>query len=201
MMNQLIIKALIFLVGSLASGLLVTPGLYITSPESGAVVEGVVEIKGSIPEDGFSSAELLYEYSQAELENWFLIKRLDQVVRDGVLAAWDSTTITDGVYSIKLVVRAQDGTENEVIVENIQVSNYSQASIQTGAAQPANPGNAPSVVDALKANPSVTEVSSNPASVFQEDVRRTAIIGALFAFLALSILALYTTVQSRRRRR
>lgn len=201
MVHQLVVKPLVFLLVTFYYGLLVTPGLYITSPESGAVVEGVVEIRGSVPEDGFSSAELLYAYSQAEFETWFLIKRIDQVVHDDVLAAWDTTTITDGVYTIKLMVYTQDGIENEVIVDGVRVSNYSRAQDRPAGNQPELTDNTASAAIVLVATPSPTELIGNPASILRQEVQRTVVFGIIFACAALSLLVLYSSIQARRRRR
>ena len=201
MLNQFVSKALAILLLTLFSGLMITPGLYITSPEKGAVVEGVVEIRGSVPEDGFSSAELQYAYSQSAVETWFLIKRLDHVVQDDVLASWDTTTITDGLYRIKLVVQNQDGKENEVIVDDVQVSNYSRVQGQPEGDLPEQTGNTPSAVEVLVATPAPTELISNPASILRQEVRRTVVSGIIFACATLGLLVLYTSIQSRRRRR
>lgn len=178
-----------------------TPGLYITSPEDGAVVEGIVEIRGSVPEDRFSSAELLYAYTKSEIETWFLIKRLDQVVQDDILATWDTTTITDGLYRIKLVSRTLDGIENEVITEGITVANYSRDQDQTAGKPESMTGGLARAADSLVATPAPTDFYTNPASIKQTEVRRTVLIGIIFAFVILGFLAFYTGIQSLRRRK
>lgn len=127
MFNQALLQPIMSFFLVMLLGMTITSGLYITAPTTGEVVEGIVEIRGSVPEEGFLSAEVLYAYAQTGKETWFLIKRLDKVVQDDVLAAWDTTTITDGVYHIKLVVTKVGDRRNEVVVENIQVSNYSRA--------------------------------------------------------------------------
>lgn len=201
MVNQLMLKPIVILVLTLLSGLLITPGLYITSPENGAVVEGVVEIRGSVPEENFSSAELLYAYAQSEIETWFLIKRIDNVIQDDVLAAWDTTTITDGVYRLKLVMRAQDGSENAVFVENIQVSNYSRAEGSTDGEQPKQTTTPLAVINNQYVTPSINATAGNPASIYINEVRQIVVVGVFLAFISLGMLALYTSIQHRRRRR
>jgi hypothetical protein len=44
-----------------------------------------------------------------------------------VLAKWDTTTITDGIYRLKLSVTTTNGTINEVVVEQVTVMNYTHA--------------------------------------------------------------------------
>ena len=201
MLNTLIFTRFTAIIPILLSGWFITPGLFITSPESGALIEGIVEIRGSIPEEDFSSAEILYSYSQEGVENWFLIKRIDGVVQDDVLATWDTTTITDGVYQIKLVVMTLDGKENEVIVSDIHVSNYTRGDEQPTSATLGSSGINPGAADSLMVTPGPTGLPANPASIIRDEVRLMVIAGILIASVLLGLLIMYTSIQSYRRRR
>ncbi len=200
MFNQALLQPIMSFFLVLLLGMTITPGLYITAPTTGEVVEGVVEIRGSVPEEGFLSAEVLYAYAQTGKETWFLIKRLDKVVQDDVLAAWDTTTITDGVYHIKLVVTKVGDHRNEVVVENIQVSNYSRAPGQNEMGVNTQTEKR-SVVAEIRA-PVSTEIEKkiNPASIQPQEIQRTIIIAILAVCVALSSIAIYSAIQSRRRR-
>jgi len=201
MLNHFAIKPLVMLLLTLFSGLTITPGLYITAPVSNEMVEGVIEIRGSVPEEDFASAEVLYSYAQTDRDTWFLIKRLDKVVQDDVLAAWDTTTITDGVYRIKLTVKSADGSENEVVVENIQVSNYTRVQVQLEGNTAIQTANSSAAAEIVAPRSAAAETRVNPASIQPQEVQRTVIIAILLACAALGAIALYSSIQSRRRRR
>jgi len=201
MLNTLVFTRFTAIILILLSGWFITPGLYITSPESGALIEGIVEIRGSIPEEDFSSAEVLYSYSQEGVENWFLIERIDSVVQDDVLATWDTTTITDGVYQLKLMVITLDGNENEVVVSDIHVSNYTRGDEQPTSAAMGSSGINPGAAVGLMVTPGPTGLPVNPASIIRDEVRLTVISGILIASVLLGLLIMYTSIQSYRRRR
>ena len=185
----------------LFSSSLVTPGLYITSPQSGSVVEGIVEIRGSIPEEDFSSAKVSYSYAQGTEENWFLITRLDRAVQDDVLATWDTTTITDGNYQLKLVLKTSTGNTYEVIVKDIQVANYSRS-----GPLPTSVVNEPGLLAPMTESTAViaqgpTALPANKASITDDEIRSTIIAGIMIGCILLVLLVLYTSLQAYRRRR
>lgn len=201
MFNTLFLARFTLFTLALFSGWLYTPGLYITSPESGMQVEGIVEIRGSVPDADFASAEVLYAYSQEDIATWFLIKRLDSVVQDDLLAAWDTTTITDGVYKLKLVVMTQDGTRNEVVVSDIRVSNYTHGNEQSTTTSLGSSEIKPEVAGSVMVTPGPTQLPPNPASIVGDEVRMTVVTGIIIACGLLGLLILYTSIQSYRRRR
>ncbi len=200
MFNQALLQPIMSFFLALLLGMTITPGLYITAPTTGEAVEGIVEIRGSVPEEGFLSAEVLYAYAQTGKETWFLIKRLDKVVQGDVLAAWDTTTITDGAYHIKLVVTKVGDRRNEVVVENIQVSNYSRAPGQNEMSVNTQTEKRSVAVEIRAPVSTVIEKKVNPASIRRQEIQRTVIFAILAVFVALSSIATYSAIQSRRRR-
>jgi len=200
MFNQALLQPIMSFFLVMLLGMTITSGLYITAPTTGEVVEGIVEIRGSVPEEGFLSAEVLNAYAQTGKETWFLIKRLDKVVQDDVLAAWDTTTITDGVYHIKLVVTKVGDRRNEVVVENIQVSNYSRAPGQNEMGVNTQTEKRSAAVEIRAPVSTVIEKKVNPASIQRQEIQRTIIIAILAVCVALSSIAIYSAIQSRRRR-
>jgi hypothetical protein len=201
MVKIYLINRVISIITLLFSSSLVTPGLSITSPQSGSVVEGIVEIRGSIPEEDFSSAKISYSYAQGKDENWFLITRLDKAVQDDVLATWDTTTITDGNYQLKLVVKTSTGNTYEVIVEDIQVANYSRAENLTTSIV-----NEPELLAPMTESTAViaqgpTALPANKASINDDEIRFTIIAGIMIGCGLLVSLVLYASLQAYRRRR
>jgi len=101
-----------------------TSGVELLTPTDGQVLQGNVEVKGSIPSEGFVSATLAYAYADSDSETWFLISTISQPVNNDVLAIWDTSTISDGDYQLKLTVTRQNGQVQDVIVKKLLVRNY-----------------------------------------------------------------------------
>ena len=88
----------------------------ISSPKAGEILRGQVIITGTMNDPNFLSARLDFSYSSAPVETWFPIQTLSQPVFDSALYTWDTTTITDGDYILRLRVFLGDGSVQEVRV-------------------------------------------------------------------------------------
>jgi hypothetical protein len=116
----------------------------ITSPREGQVVRGNVEIVGTATGTDFTTAELAYAYAGAEDPSWFVIGRITQPVSVSLLTAWDTTTISDGDYQLKLTVYYTNGSQSDFIVSQVLVRNYTsvdssptpQPTVQTATLAP-----------------------------------------------------------------
>ncbi len=189
------------LIGSLNQ---VTPGLYFLSPGEGEVVAGVVEVKGSVPDVNFSYAELSYAFSEGENPTWFLIGRIDQSVHDDLLALWDTTTITDGVYRLKLSVYESGGTVHETVLDNIKVGNYTHYDSSTPTAQ-SSAGQVTmeeilTVTPTILASPEPTMLSVNPASISDGDIKFSLSAGFVLTIIILIVLAVYAFFRQKARK-
>ena len=92
------------------------PVVAITSPKPGDVLRGQVNIIGTTSVINFLSAQLDFSYTSAPTETWFPIQALSQPVFDSSLHTWDTASITDGSYLLRLRVFLGDGTFQEVTV-------------------------------------------------------------------------------------
>lgn len=108
--------------------------IYISNPVEGSLVQNQVSISGKTDVNGFSRSEVEFSYNSNPIETWFLLSRSDQPVKDGQLALWDTSTLTDGDYSIRLRVFFTDGSWRDAIVVGIRVRNYT--STQTPVSTP-----------------------------------------------------------------
>lgn len=95
----------------------------ISTPAADQVLRGLVQVEGTADALNFASAELAFSYGGDSTNTWFVIQELDQPVLGGALAAWDTNSISDGEYVLRLRVRAQDGNYQDVTVA-VQVRNY-----------------------------------------------------------------------------
>jgi hypothetical protein len=97
----------------------------LTSPVEGATVNGQVNLVGSANDPQFARYELAFAYDPNPTDTWFEIAPpVTLPVTTGQLGVWDTTTITDGTYMLRLrVFSTQSNTPTEVIVRGIQVQN------------------------------------------------------------------------------
>src|SRR6266508_6471888 len=88
----------------------------ITSPAPDDVLRGQVTIAGKVEVPSFVSVQLDFAYASNQTNTWFTIQTFSQPLPDTTLATWDTTTITDGDYVLRLLVNFEDGTAQEVTV-------------------------------------------------------------------------------------
>jgi hypothetical protein len=98
------------------------PPINITSPVSNDVLRGEVTIIGTTDASNFLSAQLDFTYASNPTSTWFTIQTFSQPVRDSTLTTWNTTSITDGDYILRLRVNYLDNTSQEITVP-IQIGN------------------------------------------------------------------------------
>ncbi|MBI5935861.1 MAG: hypothetical protein HY867_19320 [Chloroflexi bacterium] len=121
-----------FLAGTLTLALTLLPlrafaqaqtAIRIAAPASGETLSGLVNVMGTSAADGFASAELSFAFASDSTSTWFLIYQTASPVTDGLLAAWDTTLVTDGDYHLRLRVILQDGSILESLVTGLRIRN------------------------------------------------------------------------------
>jgi len=178
------------------------PQVAIYSPTTGQVLQGTIAITGRTSVEGFSIAELRFSYMQDLADTWFLIYESDEAVSDGELTQWDTSTITDGEYKLRLVVTLQDGSQLTSDINNLRVRNYTP--IETNTPEPnatRAPGDTPiptitptSTITPLP--PSATPLPPNPAIISSQEILLSMGKGALVAVSFFALLGLYQLIRS-----
>jgi hypothetical protein len=177
------------------------PPLAITSPAPDEVLRGPVTITGKVDAPGFISAQLDFAYASNPTDTWFTIQAFSQPMVDSTLAVWDTTSITDGDYVLRLRVSFGDGTFQEVTVP-IKVGN--DLPVTTPTVEPtATPADeilliptpfllaaSPTPTDLPRPTP--TRLPANPVSLRQNQIyaslgRGALVILGLFAIAGLII--------------
>ena len=92
------------------------PPIAITSPLAGDALRGQVTITGRMDVSDFLSAQLDFAYASQPAGNWFTLQTFSQPIVDSTLATWDTTSISDGDYILRLRVNLNDGTFQEAAV-------------------------------------------------------------------------------------
>lgn len=164
----------------------------ISSPEEGQIVQGSVVVSGTVSALGFSSYELSFAYDNDPTQTWFVLASSSQPVFEGELGAWDTTTLTDGDYSLRLRAFWLDGTFQETTVTGLRVRNYTAVPTSTFTptataivqfSAPTAQLIAPAPATVTPSLPTPTPLPPNPASL-----QDASILGALGRGAALVLL-------------
>ena len=102
----------------------------ITSPLAGDVLRGEVTITGTTDIPNFLSAQLDFSYASNPTDTWFAIQTFSQPVTDSTLTTWNTTSISDGDYILRLRVNLLDNTFQEMTIP-LQIGNDVEVSTPT----------------------------------------------------------------------
>ena len=177
-----------------------SPPIAIISPAPDEILRGQVTITGKVDVPSFVSVQLDFAYVSNPTNTWFNIQTFSQPLVDATLATWDTTSITDGDYVLRLRVNFEDGTSQEVTVP-IKIGNDA---LPTPTIEPSSTPEPESVLIPtpflLAASPTPTEVPrptptalpANPVSLGQNQIyaslgRGALVILGLFAVAGLII--------------
>ena len=169
----------------------------IKKPQAGEVLQGTLTITGTSNLTGFLASEVAFAYSGDTTGTWFLIATSSQPVENGALATWDTTTITDGVYTLRLRVYLADGTFREVIAPQMRVRNYTPVETPTPTMTPPALTLVPTftltatLIPTSTPFPTPTELPPNPAILTSADVSISIGYGGVAAVILLSIIGIY----------
>ncbi|OGN90369.1 MAG: hypothetical protein A2Y88_14205 [Chloroflexi bacterium RBG_13_48_10] len=180
----------------------------IETPIAGQAVQGSVVVKGRTGTEGFQSFEVDFSYKDDPTNTWFLIQEGTAPIQEGVLAVWDTTIITDGEYTLRLLVTLMDGAQVEVLVSDLRLRNYSPIETDTPSPTPfyvtLAPG-IPAVPSTAEHTPTPTPtpypmtptpLPTNPAVITSSQMVLTLGKGAAFSIGLLALLGAYLGVRS-----
>ncbi len=133
-MKKHLLITLLLLVLFLFARAAVAQGPPISYPPETELIRGVVEIRGTATHADFWK----YELAAAPFgtENWFNIIISETPVVDGILARWDTQTVPDGTYTLRLRVVRRDGNYDEFKVQRVLVANALPTDTPTPAVTP-----------------------------------------------------------------
>lgn len=179
----------------------------IETPVAGQAIQGSNFVRGSTGTNGFQSFEVDFSYKDDPTNTWFLIQEGTTPVQEGVLAIWDTTIITDGDYTLRLLVTLSDGAQVEVLVNDLRVRNYSPIETDTPsptpfyvtlapgmAAVPSTAEHIPTPIPTLFLS-TPTPLPTNPAVITSSQVVLTLGKGAAFSIGLLALLGAYLGVR------
>jgi hypothetical protein len=177
------------------------PEISILSPLTGQAVRGSVPVVVDTATEGFLSAELTFGYHGDTTGTWFLIEQSLEPVAEGIMTEWDTTTLTDGTFDLRLAVLLDSGDQYTSVVPALRVRNYSPIETDTPT---------PTVTSAPRATPSPSVTPSptptqlpptpsplppNTLQVTQQDVWLNLLRGAAGGVAAIILVGLYLSAR------
>lgn len=165
-------------------------GVLIGEPSQGDIVRGVVQVIGNASVEGFVSYDLVYAFENSAAPNWFAISNGNQTVNGGVLGSWDTTTITDGDYSLKLIVHLQGGSQQESLIQHVLVRNYTASDGSAGSTEisPALNGNGEAQGAGTSTQP---DIKGNPAALPQGELLHAITLGLVGGIGVIVLVGIY----------
>jgi len=180
----------------------------ISAPLPGQALQGDIIITGNTAIDGFLASEISFGYSGDTTDTWFSIHYSTVPVENDLLTHWDTTTITDGDYTLRLVIDTVDGSQITLLVPGLRVRNYTPIETDTptplppsatsGPGTPLPPSATPSMTpipSATQPPPTPTPLPTNPAIISEKDVSFTIIEGAGVGIGLLSLFGILVGVR------
>lgn len=187
-----------FFLPNLALAQTETPVIAMTAPQTGQALQGVITITGTSAVPGFLSSEIDFAYMDDATGTWFLIQAGDQPVTEGVLCTWDTTTLTDGAYTLRLRVVLADGSILETTVSDLRLRNYTPMETATPTITSTTPTSEPLVSTSTPTlvpssptpQPIPTHLPPNPAALTASDIYFSMGEGALAVVLLFVVFGL-----------
>jgi len=173
--------------------------LEISLPVEGQIVQGQVVVSGAVTVLGFASYELSFAYQDDPTETWFALTTNSLPVFKGDLGTWDTTTLTDGDYILRLRVFLLDGSVQEQRVIGLRVRNYTAIPTSTFTptatavvrfAVPTAQLIAPVPATVTLSLPTPTPFPPNPVSLANDSISNALGKGAILALLLFLIFGL-----------
>ncbi|RME87283.1 MAG: hypothetical protein D6770_09730 [Anaerolineae bacterium] len=170
-------------------------GIAIVAPSEGEVIFGAVPIIGTTDVEGFLSMEIAFAFAD-DPATWFVIWSSDQPVRDGPLTTWDTTTLTDGRYTLRLRVFLEDGSTLETFVKDLRVQNTTPTETPTPTDTPPPTATVPLPSTPQPATltptpyPTPTPLPLNPATLTPDDFLLGLERGVLITLLSFLVIGL-----------
>lgn len=163
-------------------------------PRSGETIQGQVVISGRTEVEGFLYSEVFFGYAEVGDNEWFFISRQEQPIRNGVISSWDTFTISDGVYNLRILIHLQDGKVIEMIVNNLEVNNYSNVNSDRLAESTFAPGNTSQSTTTLTRK-TATPSPANPAEIDQKKYMQVVFQGLLITFVSFIVFGIYIGIR------
>lgn len=180
------------------------PTVDITFPLPGEAVQGLLQIYGTVNVDDIDFYTLEFAYHDSTDQTWFGISKGENIIVGNLLGEWDTSSIPDGTYNLRLTVTRMSFDPIFLIVEGIRVRNYSQIETNTPTPTGTIPTHTPSLdtpifpTATLEPTTSPTPFPPNSAVVSKEDLQKTLIRGSIGGVVIFITFLIYRATRKRK---
>ena len=176
----------------------------VSYPIHGQTLTGIANITGAIALESWTSYELAFSDANDATPSWFLFASGTNPVPvpDGPLAAWDTTTLTDSDYNLRLRVVSPGGSQ-DVFIYGLRVRNYTVDTPVPTIALTSTPSPVATLAPTFTLAPTSTPYSTptpmppNPATLRADEIVFNLGRGALFTALLFGIFGLFLRMRSK----
>ncbi|MCO6451339.1 MAG: hypothetical protein J5I90_11180 [Caldilineales bacterium] len=140
-------------------------GSGISYPPETEVVRDNITILGTAQHPNFWKYEIAA--APTGTQNWFNIIVSETPVVNGVLGQWNTQTVGDGLYSLRLRVVRQDGNFDESFAQRVQVANSQPVATPTPEVSPTptiTPTNEPPTATPVVITPDIPTPTLSPVA-------------------------------------
>jgi hypothetical protein len=116
-----VLAAAVLSISATAAPLQASEALRINSPAANETVSGIMEIRGSAALPGMMRFRVEFAYDPDPTGTWFLILEGTEPVLNGQLAVWDTTSVSEGDYTVRLAAFFADGSMREAVTRGLHV--------------------------------------------------------------------------------
>ncbi len=170
------------------------PPVRFEQPVANQALQGRIPIRLTGRLETVRSVALWFAYAQ-DPETWFPLAQRRGLPADGLLAVWDTSTLTDGDYLLRVTYTTQTGQHHTVEIQ-VRVRNYTPIETATPSPTPAQASGSPGVgvtpsPTATPQPPTATPLPPNAATLAPRRLTQAWRTGAILAALFLALLGLY----------
>ncbi len=174
----------------------------ILSPQKDEVLQGNIDIIGTATGIGFQYAEVSFRFHNSESGTWFLISQIGEPKIDELLTNWDTSTIVDGDYELKIQAYYEDGHTIESILGNLRIRNYSAIETVTPTkiqSQMIESTKIPSEITKSLSSKKLyaTPMPNNELEIELQEIMVYAMRGAVIGILLLIVIGIWLIIRRR----
>lgn len=115
------------------------PQAAVLSPQPGQALQGSVPVEVGLAGPGYQSVEVSFAYANNPTGVWFPIYQgnlpadpaADPAALQAPITEWDTSAISDGAYTLRVVFILADGNRQTVDVSGLRVRNYTPIETDT----------------------------------------------------------------------
>jgi hypothetical protein len=137
-------------------------------------LRGLVPVIAAIALPGFQSWELAFAYADNPTATWFVLASGSQTVSESVIFTWDTTSLADGDYVLRLRIFSGEGYKDVTVpvrVANYTVYTPTPSQVPTATATfPPTFTPLPSLTPAPTNGPTGTPAPPNPAVLSTDEI-------------------------------